>query len=378
MSHRPTARRRIGARHPTPDLIREPVGTRLVRRLALLAAVAVLAPVFATLVVSAPAAAIDDGTLGIRPELESDFFHLNLAPGAAVEANAVVSNHTDAAVTLLNYAVDGQSTAQGAFALAAQADVQTHVGSWVTLGAEAITVPANSDLTVPFRLSVPLTATPGDYAGGIIIQSPPIQGETTTSNGDAALRLDVIQRQGVRIYLTVAGTATTQLSHGGLNWERSGDAVTFTLPIQNTGNTILYPTASLRLDSVIGATTELQFGTPESILPGATLNLQATLPQAAFIQLGSADATLVSLAGTEEVSTAFSYVPWWVILLVVLLVLAIAFGAWRATLFVRRARLAFAQVAQVAPRVDAESALPPVRGDSDNSESNVPERQPGR
>ncbi|WP_255409259.1 hypothetical protein [Cryobacterium sp. Y57] len=42
---------------------------RLVRRLALLVAVAVLAPGFATLIVSSPAAAIDDGTLGIRPEL---------------------------------------------------------------------------------------------------------------------------------------------------------------------------------------------------------------------------------------------------------------------------------------------------------------------
>ncbi|WP_233197706.1 DUF916 domain-containing protein [Cryobacterium sp. Y57] len=293
----------------------------------------------------------------------------------------MVSNHTDAAVTLFNYAVDGQSTAQGAFALAAQADAQSNVGSWVTLGAEAITVPANSDLSVPFRLNVPLTATPGDYAGGIIIQSPPIQGETTTSTGDAALRLDVIQRQGVRIYLTVAGNATTRLSHGGLNWERSGDAVSFTLPIQNTGNTILYPKASLSLNSVIGATTELQFETPESILPGATLTLQATLPQAAFIQLGSADATLVSEAGTERMNTAFSYVPWWIILIGLVLVLVLVFGAWRAALFVRRARLALAQVAQMPraePRMAGESAVPMVRGDSDNSESAVPERPSGR
>ncbi len=255
------------------------------------------------------------------------------------------------------------------------------MGSWVTLGAEAITVPANSDLSVPFRLNVPLTATPGDYAGGIIIQSPPIQGETTTSTGDAALRLDVIQRQGVRIYLTVAGNATTRLSHGGLNWERSGDAVSFTLPIQNTGNTILYPKASLSLNSVIGATTELQFETPESILPGATLTLQATLPQAAFIQLGSADATLVSEAGTERMNTAFSYVPWWIILIGLVLVLVLVFGAWRAALFVRRARLALAQVAQMPraePRMAGESAVPMVRGDSDNSESAVPERPSGR
>ena len=355
MSHRTAARRALSFSSSTAPSIQKPARSRILHRFALFVAVAALAPVFATLAVTAPAAAIDDGTLGIRPELESDFFHINLAPGAAIEANAIVSNHTDAPVTLLNYAVDGQSTEQGAFALAAQSDVQTTVGSWVTLGAGSITVPANSDLTVPFRLSVPLTATPGDYAGGLIIQSPPVQGETTTSDGDAALRLDVIQRQGVRIYLTVAGTATSQLNHGSLSWERSGDEVTFTLPIENTGNTILYPTGALSLSSVIGATAELQFKTPESILPGATFNLEATLPQAAFIQLGSADAEVASAAGTDQVSTSFLYVPWWILLLLLLLVAAIAFGAWRTAKFVGRARRALAQVAHSDSKSESDS-----------------------
>ena len=326
------------------------------RRCAVLVVVAVLAPIVGALAIASPAMAIDDGTLGIRPELESDFFHIDLAPGSAIDANAIVSNHTDAAVTLLNYAVDGQSTEQGAFALAAQDDVQTAVGSWVTLDAESITIPANSDLTVPFRLSVPRTATPGDYAGGLIIQSPPIQGETTTGDGDAALRLDVIQRQGVRIYLTVAGTATTALDHGALSWQRSGDAVTFTLPIKNTGNTILYPTASLSVKSAMGATAELAFSAPESILPGSSLDLEATLSPAAFIQLGGASATLVSDAGTVQITTTFNDVPWWIVLILFVLVALIALGVWRGTLFVRRARRAIAQVAQDAPPTPLDSA----------------------
>jgi len=326
------------------------------RRCAVLVVVAVLAPIVGALAIASPAIAIDDGTLGIRPELESDFFHIDLAPGSAIDANAIVSNHTDAAVTLLNYAVDGQSTEQGAFALAAQDDVQTAVGSWVTLDAETITIPANSDLTVPFRLSVPRTATPGDYAGGLIIQSPPIQGETTTGKGDAALRLDVIQRQGVRIYLTVAGTATTALDHGALSWQRSGDAVTFTLPIKNTGNTILYPTASLSVKSAIGATAELAFSTPESILPGSSLNLEATLSPAAFIQLGGASATMVSDAGSVQITTTFNDVPWWIVLILFVLVALVALGVWRGTLFVRRARRAIAQVAQVAAPTPLDSA----------------------
>lgn len=206
-------------------------------------------------------------------------------------------------MTLLNYAVDGQSTAQGAFALAAQADTSVGVGTWVALDAGEITVPANSDLAVPFRLTVPVGTTPDDYAGGLIIQSPPVQGETTTGNGDAALRLDVIQRQGVRIYLTVDGTASATLTHGDLTWERSGDSATFALPTTNTGNTSLFPVTELSIDSAIGANDSLSFNTPESILPGATLTLRAVLTGLPLIQAGTARATLQSDAGTETVST---------------------------------------------------------------------------
>ena len=45
-------------------------------------------PAVAVAAQAGPAFAVDDGTLGIRPELESDFFHINLAPGAAIDANA--------------------------------------------------------------------------------------------------------------------------------------------------------------------------------------------------------------------------------------------------------------------------------------------------
>lgn len=290
------------------------------------------------------AAAVDSGTLGIRPANESDFFHLSLYPGAATEVTAIVSNHTQTPVTLLNYPVDGQSTAQGTFALAAQSDVRSGVGAWTQLNADHITVPANSDLTVPFRISVPAGTPPGDYAGGLIIQTPPVQGQTTKVNGDTAVRLDVIQRQGVRIYLNVAGTAVKSLQHGDMSWQQSGDALTFTLPLKNTGNTILHPSANLEISGWVGANTHLTFDTPESLLPGASLDLHAKLTQAPLIQAGNAEANITSEAGTGHAETAINYAPWPLIIAGLLLVLAAIYGSWRMVRFVRRARRAIAQV----------------------------------
>ncbi|TFD82519.1 DUF916 domain-containing protein [Cryobacterium fucosi] len=303
----------------------------------------------ALLATAGPAAAIDNGTLGIRPSNESDFFHLSLYPGAATDATAIVSNHTDTPVTLLTYPVDGQSSPQGTFALASQTDPRTGVGAWVRLDAAQITVPANSDLKVPFRLSVPANTPPGDYAGGLIIQSPPVEGETSIVGGDTAVRLDVVQRQGVRIYLNVAGTARKSLDLGDLSWKQAGDIVTFTLPVRNTGNTILHPTATLDLSGWAGANTELNFDTPESILPGESVDMQARLAQAPPIQAGAADATITSEAGTDHVQVSVIYAPWLFLGIGLLLLVIFVYGAWRAARFVRRARRAIAQVARAGP-----------------------------
>lgn len=295
---------------------------------------------------SGPVAAVDNGALGIRPANESDFFHMSLYPGAALEATAIVTNHTQTAVTLLNYPVDATSTPQGAFALANQDEPRPGVGGWVQLANDHITVAANSELKVPFRISVPAGTPPGEYAGGLIIQSPPVQGKTSTVDGDTAVRLDVIQRQGVRIYLNVAGTAVSTLKHGDLSWQQTGDTLTFTVPLNNTGNTILHPSATLDVSSWLGANTQLKFDTPESMLPGSALELHARLTQAPAIQSGTAEATFTSEAGTEHSETSVIYAPWPLLVAGLFLVLALAYGAWRTARFVRRARHAIAQITE--------------------------------
>lgn len=305
--------------------------------------------VLAMVLGAAPAQAVDDGTLGIRPERESDFFHLSVYPGHAVDVTAIVTNHTDSSVTLLTYPVDGQSTPQGAFALAAEADERKGVGAWAELKSENITVPANSEQKVPFRVSVPVGTEPGDYAGGLIIQPPPVKGETSMVDGDTAVRLDIVRRQGVRIYLNVAGTAVKSLELGNLDWQRDGDTVTFTLPVHNTGNVTLHPATELDITEWTGTSTKLTFNKPESMLPDSKLDLHATLTGAPPVHIGHAEANLTSEAGPAMAETSFFYVSWLVVLITLLSVALIVFAVWRITRFIRRARHAMALAAQTEP-----------------------------
>jgi len=314
----------------------------------MLAALALAA--LATTAAAAPVAAAESGDLGIRPATEADFFHLSLYPGAAMDAVAIVSNRGAEPVTLLTYPVDGSTTEQGAFAFGDQSAPLVGVGSWMELEAESITVPANSEVPVSFRVSVPAGTPPGDYAGGLIIQAPPVEGETSLTEGDAPVRLDVVQRLGVRVYLNVAGTAVTTLDHGELTWTQEGDTITFTLPLHNSGNTILHPTGTLDLSGWIGTETALTFQSPESLLPGAKFSLRATLKGAPLIQAGSATAKITSEAGTASAETTVVYAPWLLLGIALLVLAAAAYGTWRMARFVRRAREAIAEVNRSATR----------------------------
>lgn len=311
------------------------------------------------LLMADPASAVDNGTLGIRPETESDFFHLSLYPGAKLEATAVVSNHTSSPVTLATYPVDGENTVQGTFAMAAQSAPREGVGAWVELDTEHITVPANTDLKVPFRLTVPEGTPPGDYAGGLIIQSPTVQGETTAVNGDTAFRLDTIQRQGVRIYLNVAGTTATSLAHGNLSWKHNGDSLDFSLTVRNTGNIILHPSAHLNFSGWPATATRLDFETPDGLLPGSSVELHTRLTQAPIIQSGTAEATVTSEAGTSQAVSRVVYAPWPLLAIGLVSLAAAFYGSWRTFRFIRRARVALAQLKSMGSAAPSFHAHPP-------------------
>ncbi|MEX1077651.1 MAG: DUF916 domain-containing protein [Homoserinimonas sp.] len=293
------------------------------------------------------ASGVDNGEIGIRPAYESDFFHLSLYPGSAAEATAIVSNSTAEPVTLQTYPVDAVSR-DGGFAVADQGAPREGVGAWIEVAEQTI-VPPHSEVAVQFRLTVPPGTPPGDYAGAMIIQAPPVIGDLAELADGTAVRLDTVQRQGVRIYLDVAGTAVTSIGHGELSWEEVDGQIVFTLPLRNTGNTSLNPTVDLDLNSWPGSPRSITFDAPGSILPGGTHMATAALPFTSLAMFGDSTATIRSEAGVDTVAAQILYVPAVILAIGTLVCAAVAFGAWRISRFVRRARYALAQLAPDSP-----------------------------
>lgn len=259
---------------------------------------------------ASPAAAADSTNYGIRPADAADHFRMELAPGAASRHTAIVSNSSDKRITFKIYPADALTTDQGGFALRSRDEPQTGIGTWASLPVKTVTLSPETQREVSFRLTVPADATPGDYAGGIIIEAPPRLGTPGEVGDETAVQLNVVERVGVRIYLKVAGTARADLSAGQLSATDGDGVLAFALPITNTGNVILQPVVTATVRAKVGGKADLTFTSVESLLPGQTATVRATWQEPPSLIWARVDAVVKHEGGTERAQTNVRRVPW--------------------------------------------------------------------
>ncbi|MEK8226659.1 hypothetical protein NKG05_12045 [Oerskovia sp. M15] len=91
---------------------------------------------------------------------------LRLRPGprASLDDGIIVSNYTEGPLTFRVYAADGFITEAGELDLLPAGEESQALGSWVAFEAAEVTIGGGDTATVPFTLTVPADATPGDYA----------------------------------------------------------------------------------------------------------------------------------------------------------------------------------------------------------------------
>lgn len=132
-------------------------------------------------------------------------FRYNLAPGATVSDQALVVNQSQGDITFRVLASDGVTSESGAFDVLPSDVEPVDVGSWVTIQ-DSVLVPAGQAVLLPFTITVPENATPGDHPGGIVVTLT----QDLTEGEGPQVGLDT--RVGVRIHLRVSGDIEPQLA----------------------------------------------------------------------------------------------------------------------------------------------------------------------
>jgi hypothetical protein len=280
---------------------------RLPRAVAALLVAAVTALAAAAVPAPAGAAPGDEFRWAVQPSDSKgpgsrSQFTYDLAPGQQIDDHVAVTNLSTKPLTFTVYATDAFTSTDGAFALPPASQSAREAGSWVKLERKAYTLRAGDRVVLPFRLSVPSNATPGDHAGGIIAS---VTEQQTNAEGQ---RVNVDRRVGTRVYLRVsgplnptAGVESVEVSYDNPLLPFARGPMTVTYRLRNTGNVRVTGKARLRATGL--------FGIPLS--GGQEVTLPEMLPGAEVVLVCKVDGVVPAamITGRVEVDAATSEGP---------------------------------------------------------------------
>jgi len=220
-----------------------------------------------------PAGSDDPNEAGNRPNLT-----YTADPGAELPDAVTLFNYGTAQLTFRVYGVDAFNTADGAIDVTPGTDDPTEAGSWVTMAQEFITVSPGQQVTIPFTLTVPENAAPGDYRGAILASNQ----SRSTGNEEQVVILD--RRTGTQLFVRVNGPLSTELAIEDLSTDYEpalnplAGTATVSYTIVNRGNVTLSGSSAVSVGGPFGlgkqTLAQSDFGT---LLPGGAVPVTLTV-----------------------------------------------------------------------------------------------------
>ncbi|MDX3849509.1 WxL protein peptidoglycan domain-containing protein [Streptomyces sp. AK02-01A] len=263
-------------------------------------------------------------------------FSYNVNPGGQVKDTMAVANRGKSPLELAVYAADGFTTDMGRLDLLTKDKKSVGIGAWVHADRDSVVIQPGKSANVPFTVTVPDNATPGDYVGGVL---------TSLKQADDAEGINVDRRLGIRVKLRVSGELKPTLAvedlhvdyDGSFNPFAKGDA-TVTYTIHNTGNAMLSAKQAVSVSGPFGwlRTNAGGIAPPPELLPGESWKVKVPVHGVAPGVSLAATATLTPvLADASGSTTSLKPVQatthgWavpWTLLVLLVVVIAVIVGA---------------------------------------------------
>lgn len=257
-------------------------------------------------------------------------------PGETVDDHLAVRNLGAEQVTFRLSAADGFYNANGRFDMLRSDQESVAAGTWITLP-ESVTVAPGATAVVPFSLTVPEDAEPGDHAAGITASV--VSGAQGEGTG-----VGVESRVGFKVMTQVTGPLQPAFSVEKvqtdylLSWNpfRPGD-ITTTFTVVNTGNTrlmvegaldvagqtIVFPAEGERRSELLPGEERAYTLAVDDVWP--LFGFPADLTVAPVVSSSAEEATVVAAATTTQFLWAM---PWPHLLIVLGLALVLIALLW--------------------------------------------------
>lgn len=283
-----------------------------------LTALAVVAP-------AVPAAhAADAAPLAIEPAstgggIKRSSFNYTLTPGDSQTDSVVVSNLGDASQNVRVYLANAFTTASGKIGVKANESAKEDPVGWVNytskLGNGVIQIPAKTSKTIPFTITVPPDAAPGDYAIGLAavpvvdpLAAQPGQNNLTVVTAVATLlrlKVDGPLLPVVQI-ANLAADATPALVPG-----TDGGTTSVSFQVVNAGNQSFKATVNITETDALG--NDMYSYPPiqlNEMLPGSAVPVDVGWPDAPSVRGAVKVEVTTDTTATVVRKASFWSIPW--------------------------------------------------------------------
>jgi hypothetical protein len=215
------------------------------------------------------------------------YVYLEGVPGAVLEDKLSVTNPGAKPLTVRLRPADAYNTSSGSFAVRG-ARQSKGAGTWITLASDRVTVPPRTRAEIPFSVTVPPGALPGDHPGAVM-----------AAVGE--------REAGVRIHLRVSGPTLAALTVEDVRV--SGGIIRCTLV--NRGNTALTPRLTVRADGLFGQVLSRAPRTLPELLPAQRVTLTEKWPDHPSLDSVKVHVEVTAAGDARaEASASATFVPW--------------------------------------------------------------------
>ncbi|MYW69104.1 hypothetical protein GTY65_34280 [Streptomyces sp. SID8379] len=229
---------------------------------------------------------------GSRPAAQDGrpYIYAEGTPGTVLEDKVAVTNPTTKPLKIALRGADADNRTDGALDVRKKA---RDTGAWIRFAETTVRIPARTRAEVPFTVTVPAGATPGDHPGAIV----------ASGGGRDA---------GVSVHLRVSGPTLAALTVEHVR-VRDGDSIAY--DVVNRGNTTLTPRLAVKADGVFGTVLDKRARTlPVELLPGRRVTLTEPWPGAPALDAVDVKVTVTAGGGAaDSATTTARFVPWGVV-----------------------------------------------------------------
>ena len=287
-----------------------------------------LAFIFSLFVFLSPVFAAETGKMGIYPAfwdktnlVTKSWFVYQLDKGGTREDQATVVNNINDELTVKIYPVDAKTTADGAFSPLLEEEPKNEVGAWITLPVSELTFKPHEKKEIKFKINIPDNAPVGEHAGAIIIEDSKLE-----QKNEAGVGLNIKQRVGVRVYVTIPGEKQVKLKWRNFSFTKIDGQYTFLYKLENQGNIILNPQGEIVIRQLWGDKTKtFEKQSLGSVFPGKTISPQIRWEDVPRFAILRAFAKITFEDQELSRSALVIILPWWLVIPVLAGILLLGF-----------------------------------------------------